>query len=117
MTTKSEYPLPSDIIKPHYVAYHVGINGKIDDMMTNLRGAYTGKTIQAIINDGWSFVIRSKKYKKGQKAPDFPTQREPILKVLPPYPLDDYLRCPHCAGKLKITLSHNTRILPVEKAT
>jgi len=56
----------SDPIKSGYYAYHVTA-GKIDDEM-RLGGGYLANDVNRVITDGWSFVARTKKYKKGQKA-------------------------------------------------
>jgi hypothetical protein len=53
-----------DLIKVGYVAYHIA-GGKIDDWMKIERAH---GTVADIIDEGWSFISRTKKYKKGQKA-------------------------------------------------
>lgn len=56
----------TDPIKVGYYAYHIA-GEKIDDYMKILRHAEKD-TVETIIKEGWSFISRTKKYKKGQKA-------------------------------------------------
>jgi hypothetical protein len=59
----------TDPLKAGYYAYHVS-GGKINDFM-KIGGGYlkpVANDVKTIISDGWSFVSRTKKYKKGQKV-------------------------------------------------
>lgn len=59
----------SDPLKSSYYAYHI-TGGIVDDFMKVGGGYLKPKvhTVENLIWDGWSFVCRTKKYKKGQKA-------------------------------------------------
>ena len=114
-------PLKStDIIKPTYYAYHIGPGNKIDDVMTRIGGGYTGKPVQQLIDDGWSFVCRSKKYKKGQTVdvkPMSKTERPPVpatQNATSAVPSTRNLCCPHCNGLLRIQLIGSITLTKVE---
>jgi hypothetical protein len=57
----------TDPIKVGYIAYHIGLGGKIDDLM-KIKRVYDSDTVERAIKEGWSFISQIKKYKKGQKA-------------------------------------------------
>jgi len=56
------------IIKPGFVAYHLS-NGKIDKLMVLAKdcGGYKDQPCQMLVDDGWSFVCRTKKFNIGDK--------------------------------------------------
>jgi len=59
---------PNDFIKKGFVAYHIS-GGKIDDkMVLRTLNGYEGKRCQELVDDGWSFVCDTAKYKMGQKT-------------------------------------------------
>ena len=104
---------PTDIIQKGWVAYHM-LGNKIDDLMVmnGDLGGYANTPAQQLVDDGWSFVCRTKRYKKGQKVNVCPWPKTPSKQSGQAGYRENPLRCPHCQGliKVKTTLIQNISV-------
>ena len=96
---------PSDLIPKYSYAYHVG-NGYVDDVIymgANSRG-YKGKLVQDLINDGWSFVMSTKRYNKGDLCSIKPYPPLPISRPKQSIPEPEKIKCPYCKHELNVMI-------------